>query len=69
MPNITAVFLWWTWWTWWTWLRAVLHRGYWPVASRYLVVNADLSAFQLVFPGTAREITAPRRTPGNRPVC
>jgi hypothetical protein len=33
----------------WTGMRAVLHRGYWLVASLYLVVDADLSAFQLVF--------------------
>ena len=49
-PDITAVFLRWM------GLRAVLHRGYWLVASLYLVVDAHLSAFQLVFLGTAQGI-------------
>ena len=47
-PDVTAVFLRWV------ALRAVLHRGYWLVASLYLVVDAGLSAFQLVFLGTAQ---------------
>jgi MFS family permease len=42
----------------WTWMRAVLHRGYWLVTSLYLVTEADLSAFELVFIGTAQAITA-----------
>jgi MFS family permease len=42
----------------WTCMRAVFHRGYWLVTSLYLVVDADLSAFQLVFIGTAQGITA-----------
>jgi MFS family permease len=42
----------------WTCLRAVLHRGYWLVTSLYLVVEAELSPFQLVFIGTAQGITA-----------
>jgi MFS family permease len=36
----------------------VLHRGYWLVASLYLVLDTDLSAFQLVFLGTAQGIIA-----------
>lgn len=52
MPDITTVFLRWA------WMRAVLHRGYWLVTSLYLVLDADLSPFQLVFLGTAQGITA-----------
>jgi MFS family permease len=50
MPDITTVFLRWM------GMRAVLHRGYWLVTSLYLVVDAHLSAFQLVFLGTAQGI-------------
>lgn len=50
MPDITAVFLRWM------GMRAVVHRGYWLVTSLYLVVDAHLSAFQLVFLGTAQGI-------------
>jgi len=42
----------------WTCIRAVFSRGYWLVTSLYLVVEADLNAFQLVFIGTAQGITA-----------
>jgi hypothetical protein len=35
----------------WTWMRALLHRGYWLVASLYLVLDAGLSPFQLVLIG------------------
>lgn len=42
----------------WTFLRAMCHRGYWLVTSLYLVVDAVLSAFQLVFLGTAQGLTA-----------
>jgi MFS family permease len=42
----------------WTCLRALLHRGYWLVTSLYLVVEAELDPFQLVFIGTAQGITA-----------
>jgi predicted MFS family arabinose efflux permease len=42
----------------WTWMRAVLHRGWWLVASIYLVINADLSASQLVLIGVAQGIIA-----------
>jgi MFS family permease len=52
MPNITTVFVRWI------ALRAVLHRGYWLVTSLYLVVDAHLSAFELVFLGTAQGIIA-----------
>lgn len=52
VPDITTVFLRWI------AMRAVLHRGYWLVASLYLVVDAHLSAFQLVFLGTAQGIIA-----------
>lgn len=42
---------------WWAMLRSLSFRGYWIVTSLYLVVVADLSAFQLVFLGTAMELT------------
>jgi MFS family permease len=42
----------------WILTRAAFHRGYWLVASLYLVVEAELSPFQLVFIGTAQGITA-----------
>ena len=38
-------------------MRALCFRGYWLVTSLYLVVVADLSAFQLVFLGTTMELT------------
>jgi len=41
----------------WAWMRATSFRGYWIVTSLYLVLDADLSAFQLVFLGTAMELT------------
>jgi MFS family permease len=41
----------------WAFLWALSFRGYWIVTSLYLVVVADLSAFQLVFLGTAMELT------------
>lgn len=40
----------------WALLRAILHRGYWLVTSIYLVLDAGLSPFQLVFLGTAQGI-------------
>lgn len=52
MPNISVVFVRWV------TMRAVLHRGYWLVTSLYLVIDADLSAFQLVFLGTAQAIVS-----------
>lgn len=42
----------------WAWMRAVLHRGWWLVTSVYLVVDAGLSAFQLVLIGVAQALTA-----------
>ncbi len=42
----------------WVFLRAVFHRGWWLVTSLYLVVIADLSPFELVFVGTAQNLTA-----------
>jgi len=39
-------------------MRAILHRGWWLVTSLYLVVEADLSPFQLVFLGTAQGLLA-----------
>lgn len=38
----------------WKGVVAVFHRGYWLVASLYLVLDAQLSAFQLVVIGTAQ---------------
>ena len=52
MPDVAIVFLRWM------GLRAILHRGYWLVASLYLVVDAHLSPFQLVFLGTAQGLIA-----------
>ena len=50
--DVVAVFLRWIWW------RAVLHKGWWLVTSVYLVVDADLSASQLVVIGAAQALTA-----------
>jgi predicted MFS family arabinose efflux permease len=41
----------------WQAIEAALLRGYWLVTSLYLVVVADLSPFQLVFLGTAMELS------------
>jgi len=41
----------------WRFTSAILHRGWWLVASLYLVVDAGLSPLQLVFLGTAQGIT------------
>ena len=49
---ITAVFVRWI------GTRAVLHRGYWLIASLYLVVDARLSPLQLVLLGTAQGIVS-----------
>ena len=43
---------------WWKAIHAMFHRGYWLVASLYLVVDAGLSAFELIFIGTAQGIIA-----------
>jgi hypothetical protein len=42
----------------WTWCRAVLHRGWWLVTSVYLVVDAGLSASELVLVGVAQSLVA-----------
>lgn len=42
----------------WKAVHAMFHRGYWLVASLYLVIDAQLSAFQLVFIGTAQGLIA-----------
>jgi len=42
----------------WVFLRAIFHRGWWLVTSLYLVEVADLDPFQLVFLGTAQNLTA-----------
>lgn len=42
---------------WWRFAKAMSFRGYWLVTSLYIVVVADLSAWQLVFLGTAMEMT------------
>jgi len=52
MPDVAAVFLRWM------GVRAILHRGYWLVTSLYLVLDARLSAFELVFLGTAQGIVS-----------
>lgn len=41
----------------WLFLRSLLHRGWWLVTSLYLVIEAELSPFQLVFLGTAQGLT------------
>lgn len=51
-PDLVAVFLRWIWW------RAVLHKGWWLVTSVYLVLDADLSASQLVLIGVAQGVIA-----------
>ncbi len=50
-PDVAGIFLRWA------LARSLCFRGYWLVTSLYLVVVADLSAFQLVFLGTAMELT------------
>lgn len=52
MADITAAYLRWM------GLRAVAHRGYWLVASLYLVLDAHLTAFQLVFLGVAQGLVS-----------
>lgn len=42
----------------WKSVFAVFHRGYWLVASLYLVIDADLSAFRLISVGVAQGIIA-----------
>jgi MFS family permease len=42
----------------WTWLRAALHNGWWLVTSIYLVVDAGLSAAQIVLIGSVQSVFA-----------
>jgi len=42
----------------WTWCRALLHRGWWLVTSVYLVVDARLSAAELVLIGVGQSVVA-----------
>ncbi len=42
----------------WKAVHATFHRGYWLVASLYLVLDAELTAFQLVFIGTAQGVVS-----------
>ncbi|WP_433005496.1 MFS transporter [Kribbella sp. CA-294648] len=42
----------------WTWMRAVLHNGWWLVASVYMVVDAGLSASQIVLIGSVQGVFA-----------
>jgi MFS family permease len=42
----------------WTWCRALLHRGWWVVTSVYLVVDAHLSASELVLVGVGQGVVA-----------
>ena len=41
----------------WSFARSFLHRGWWLATSLYLVVEAQLSPFELVFLGTAQGLT------------
>jgi MFS family permease len=49
-PRPDTVYLRWIWW------RAALHRGWWLVTSVYLVVDARLSAAELVLIGVAQAL-------------
>lgn len=51
-PDLVAVLLRWI------WCRALLHNGWWLVTSVYLVVDAGLSASQLVLVGVGQGIVA-----------
>ena len=51
-PDLDTVFVRWM------WARAVLHRGWWLVTSVYLVIDARLSAAQLVLVGVAQGVVA-----------
>ncbi|WP_432950308.1 MFS transporter [Kribbella sp. CA-253562] len=42
----------------WTWARAVLHNGWWLVTSVYLVVDAGLTASQIVLIGAVQGVFA-----------
>ena len=43
---------------WWMGVWASMHRGYWFVASLYLVLDAHLSAFQLVTIGVVQSVVS-----------
>jgi MFS family permease len=51
-PDVAALYVRWK------SVFAVFHRGYWLVASLYLVIDADVSAFRLVVIGVAQGIVA-----------
>lgn len=51
LPDVAVRFLRWT------WTRAFLARGWWLVTSVYLVVEAELSALELVLLGTFQGVT------------
>lgn len=51
-PDVAALYVRWK------SVFAVFHRGYWLVASLYLVIDADLSAFRLVVIGVAQGVVA-----------
>ena len=51
-PNISVAGLYLAW----SFLRSFLTRGWWLVTSLYLVVDAGLSPFELVFIGTAQAL-------------
>ncbi|RKR85903.1 MFS transporter [Micromonospora pisi] len=42
----------------WMWCRALLHRGWWLVTSVYLVVDAHLSASELVLIGVGQSVVS-----------
>lgn len=51
MLDVANIFLWWS------FLRAVCHRGYVLASGLYFVVDAQLSASQLVVLGTVMSVT------------
>jgi MFS family permease len=50
VADLSVAYLRWIWW------RALLHRGWWLVTSVYLVVDARLSASELVLVGVAQSL-------------
>ncbi|MEU4393536.1 MFS transporter [Kribbella sp. NPDC023855] len=42
----------------WTWMRAFLHNGWWLVASVYMIIDAGLSASQIVLIGSVQGVFA-----------
>jgi Major Facilitator Superfamily len=51
-PDVAHLYVWWK------SVFASFHRGYWLVASLYLVLDANLSAFQLVIIGVVQSVVA-----------